>query len=222
MFKACLLILLATLSCVTATTDNFFDQVELIEYEPDAELVGEDYDYNMMFDAKFTVTIFGIPATMGGGQKDLAKFGKFFLKRFNAVQKKIEKKDAKASDADLEEPGILMYQTEVVEQYVSEDKLNDGNACHYNILEIASSLICVEEECPSEAVDDGRRELSFAGDEGAQRRLVSVANNLLKKLKKSGRSYFADVSCVRVTSALSDFEDSTPGCDAYPAVTASA
>mmetsp|Transcript_13945 Transcript_13945/g.23180 ORF Transcript_13945/g.23180 Transcript_13945/m.23180 type:complete len:215 (-) Transcript_13945:57-701(-) len=207
MIKASLL-LLASLSLVAAiNTNDFFEQVELTEYDDGDEL--NEFGYDRIFDSNFTVTVFGVPETTAGGQNDLKKFGKYFLKKFNAVQNKIERKEANADGTTVEEPGILMFDTEVTGQYISQV---DGTDVWYNSLDVAASLVCVEEECP-DSVDDETRRLS----NNKQRRLVSVANSIRNKLLNSGRPYFAEVTCVKVMSSLAtDFVDVSKGCEAYP------
>jgi hypothetical protein len=165
--------------------------------------------YTNMFQANFTVTVFGVPAKTGGGQRDLKQLDKFLLKRMNDFQLK---KEGKARTAN---PDLLVYDIEVLQQYMNSAFLDSGEEIWYNVFTVRASSVCVGTVCPA-----GAKPISATGN-AAQRQLLlnrhlqssgTVANDVKVRLLGSGQEYFAKVLCVRIAT------EESAGCTGLPIV----
>jgi hypothetical protein len=208
MIKSFNLFVLALLCIASATPDAFFGNVTTEEFQdPNMNNLG----YAKAFATNFTVTIFGVPPARGGGERDLKAVQRQFLRKFNSIQKKIEKKIAKQQKAPIQEPGILMYDSEITQQWISNTITKAGDAVDFNILLVDGFLVCVEESCPDGETDEQRRMLDG--------QLASVACDLRNNLLSSGRDYFLNVTCVRVATEQTDYVDEC-SCDGFGIVAA--
>ncbi|KAI2495500.1 hypothetical protein MHU86_18996 [Fragilaria crotonensis] len=166
--------------------------------------------YTNMFQANFTVTVFGIPDITGGGQRDLKQLGKFLLKRTNALQLRKEKKSRTA------DPDLLVYDIEVLQQYINSAFSASGEEVWYNIFTVLGSYACVGSSCPA-----GATTINGSGNsEQRERQLLTrhlqstgtVAEDVKVRLLANGQDYFANVQCVRIVT------EESSGCVGLPIV----
>ena len=211
-----ILLLLAFVAIAASQTETPMLYEELEEEDPEGYAIPPTtMKYTNMFQSNFTATIFGVPEVTGGGQKDLKLFGRFLLRRMNAVQLRKEKR-AGLNTGDY--PDLLVYDIEVLQQYINSDFSATGGEIWYNVLSIQASYVCVGTSCPAYA-----KPISVS--QAARRELITtrhlqaagaVANDVKDRLLLSGRDYFAKVKCVRV------MKEESVGCTGLPIVSTSA
>ena len=183
---------------------------EVVDENPEGNAIPPTtLKYTNMFKSNFTVTVFGVPATTGGGQKDLKQLGRFLLKRMNAFQLKQEKN---AGTNFGTYPDLLVYDIEVLQQYINSNYTSTGGEIWYNVLPVQASYVCVGTSCPAGAsaisVTQSTRKLTTRQIQAAG----AVANDVKDRLLSGGQDYFAKIQCVRIVN------NGSSGCTGMPVV----
>lgn len=210
MSRLFLLLVLAFVAIAASQTSQVTYDEDDDDEDPEGNAIPPtEMKYTNMFQANFTVTVFGVPEKTGGGQRDLKQFGKFLLKRTNDFQLK---KEGKLRTAD---PDLLVYDIEVLQQYINSAFSASGQEVWYNILTVRGSSVCVSTKCPA-----GAKPISSASGNTSQRQLLTrhlqstgtVAEDVRVRLLAGGQDYFANVQCVRIVT------EESSGCVGLPIV----